>query len=640
MADYTYGIGQELQFNTTVGDLTHTWDFGDGSPISSDPIPSHIYTTQGTYTIIHGARDFCGSCTSVSHTVDIVQASITIRSVLLDKYTAKVGEIVKVTVIAQNLSPVFGTGTIVVRFDSDIVGTFNATLDPNQEVSFDVSRQVTVAGTINVCADNVCTVLFVESQVSVKSITLDTNISTGNPIIATIEVQNVGAFTEDKMIQTTLTNTATVVIDERTVTVPPGTITYQVPVAITGLPNGVYTLCAESICKALSVAIPTETTGRLSISSAPTGAEIFIDGPSTGQFTNSTVTTLAPGDHTFTLKLAGYDNTIGSFTIIAGMTSYVYSILSSSAPTTGGINISSDPTGADIYINNTQQLDINNQPLTTPATIIDLPPIDHNITLKLAGYIDYNKTINVIAGQTTYISASLMQAPVLIGDINFTTTPDGASIFIDNNEQNKFTPATITDIPIGSHTFILKYPGRNDATGIINVIGGVTSYVYVDMSIVSPTKGSISISSIPQTADIYLDTVLYSEKTPTTIDNLIPQVYTITLKKIGYNDYTTMVNAIAGQTVSINVTLIPAMVVVGLEFPWWLVLGIGIGMYQTGKFKEMKEIEESVSEISYRRQSPSIDKDIHKGEHGSNLSNKNLSKNKVVTLTKKDYRIK
>ena len=94
MADYTYGIGQELQFNTTVGDLTHTWDFGDGSPISSDPIPSHIYTTQGTYTIIHGARDFCGSCTSVSHTVDIVQASITIRSVLLDKYTAKVGEIV------------------------------------------------------------------------------------------------------------------------------------------------------------------------------------------------------------------------------------------------------------------------------------------------------------------------------------------------------------------------------------------------------------------------------------------------------------------------------------------------------------------------------------------------------------------
>jgi len=141
MSDYIYGIGQELRFNTLGTDLTHTWDFGDGAPISSDPSPTHIYSIPGTYTVIHGARDFCGACTSVSHTVDIVTASITIRSLLLNTYTAKVGDIVTATVIAQNLSPTFGTGTIVVRFDSIVVGTFNATLDSNQEVSFDVSRQ-------------------------------------------------------------------------------------------------------------------------------------------------------------------------------------------------------------------------------------------------------------------------------------------------------------------------------------------------------------------------------------------------------------------------------------------------------------------------------------------------------------------
>jgi len=190
MADYIYGIGQELQFNTLGTDLIHTWDFGDGTPISSDLVPTHIYTFPGIYTIIHGARDFCGSCISVSHTVNIIETSITVRSILLDKYTAKVGDIVTVTIIAQNLSMTYGTGTIVVKFDSDIVGTFNATLEPNQEVSFDTQKQVTTAGTINVSADNKSTVLFVESQVSVKSITLDINISTGNPIISTIEVQN------------------------------------------------------------------------------------------------------------------------------------------------------------------------------------------------------------------------------------------------------------------------------------------------------------------------------------------------------------------------------------------------------------------------------------------------------------------
>src|SRR3989304_2094497 len=539
MSDYIYGIWQELQFNTLGTDLTHTWDFGDGTPISSDPAPIHIYALPGTYTIVHGARDFCGACLSVSHTVDIVQSSITVRSILLSKYTAKVGDIITVTVIAQNLSSIFGTGTIVVKFNDDVVGTFNATLDPNQEVSFDVFRQVTTAGTINVCADNICTVLFVESRVNVQSITLDTNISTGNPIIATIGVQNTGTFTEDKTIQTTLTNAATLVIDERTVTVPPGTMTYDVPITITGLSNGIYTVCAETICKALSVAIPTETTGKLSIASTPTGAEICIDG--------------------------------------------------------------------------VRQLDTNSQPLITPATITDLSPTNYNITLKLSDYVDYATTINIIAGQTTYLNVSLMQAPILTGNVNFTTTPDGASIFIDNQEQiGKFTPTTITDIPIGSHTFTLRYPGRNNATGTINVIGGVTSYVYVDMSIVSPTEGSIGISSIPQDADIYIDNTLYSIKTPTTIDNLEPNVYTIVLKKTGYNDYTTMINAIAGQTISINITLIPKVIMVGLEFPWWLVLGIGIGMFHAGKYKELKEIKEIVSS----------------------------SKGRIVTLTKKDYTVK
>lgn len=603
MADYIYGIGQELQFNTLGTDLIHTWDFGDGSVVSSDPVPTHIYTLPGTYTIFHGARDFCGTCISVSHTVDIVQASITVRSILLSKYTAKVGDIVTVTVIAQNLSATFGTGTIVVKFDNDVVGTFNATLDSNQEVSFDVSRQVTTAGTIDVCADNVCTVLFVESQVMVQSITLDTNISTGNPIIATVEVQNTGTFTEDKLIQTTLTNTTTAVIDEKTVTVPPGTMSYQVPVTIIGLSNGVYTICAETICRAISVAIPTETTGRLSISSTPTEAVILVDGQSTTQSTNATITNILPGDHTFTLSLTGYNSTTGSFNIIAGMTTYVYSALSTVDPITGGISISSTPTGAEIWINGVQQLDTNNQPLITPATITNLSSISYDITLKLSGYIDYDKTIDIIAGQTTYLSVALMQAPILIGSINFTTTPDGANVFIDDQEQiGKFTPTTITEIPIGSHTFILRYSGRNDATGTITVIGGVTSYVYVDMSIVSPTKGSISISSIPQDADIYMDNVLYAIKTPTTIDNLTPNVYTIVLKKTGYNDYTTMINAIAGQTISINVTLIPKTVVVGLEFPWWLVLGIGIGMFQSGKYTELKEIKEEV--LSSKRYQP------------------------------------
>lgn len=295
----------------------------------------------------------------------------------------------------------------------------------------------------------------------------------------------------------------------------------------------------------------------------------------------------------------------------------------------GNIAISSAPTNAEIWIDGTRQVDTNSNPLLTPSTITGLSPINHDITLKLSGYIDYNQTMNVTAGQTIYLSTVLMQAPILVGNINFTTTPDGASIFIDDQEQvGKFTPTTITDIPIGNHNFILKYSGRNDATGVITVIGGATSYVYIDMSIVSPTKGSISISSVPQDADIYIDNTLYSTKTPSTIDDLSPNVYTIVIKKDGYNDYTTMINSIAGQTISINVTLIPkAIVVAGLEFPWWLALGIGVGMFQYGKYKEFKDIKEIVSSRTQHIQ------------NNKKLELSSGTKGRMVTLTKNDYTV-
>jgi gliding motility-associated-like protein len=37
--------------NTSLGGLQFFWDFGDGSPVSTDPVPTHLYANPGTYTI-------------------------------------------------------------------------------------------------------------------------------------------------------------------------------------------------------------------------------------------------------------------------------------------------------------------------------------------------------------------------------------------------------------------------------------------------------------------------------------------------------------------------------------------------------------------------------------------------------------
>ena len=187
------------------------------------------------------------------------------------------------------------------------------------------------------------------------------------------------------------------------------------------------------------------------------------------------------------------------------MTSYVYTPLVPKEAVTGSISISSIPTNADIYIDESPQLDINGYQLTTPATISGIDPGPHSVTLKLSGYEDYNTSepINIVAEVTTFLSIAMLRSPIIIGDISITSNPAGAEIWIDGSNTGKITPDTIKDASIGPHSFILKLSGYNNTTGDINVVEGEKSYIFAILVPLSPIKGAISISTIPQNADIY-----------------------------------------------------------------------------------------------------------------------------------------
>ena len=70
----------ELTFTNTTRviydnpQLTYTWDFGDGSPVSHDENPSHIYTSEGVYTVSLFVEDMsaCNQRDSISKQITIV----------------------------------------------------------------------------------------------------------------------------------------------------------------------------------------------------------------------------------------------------------------------------------------------------------------------------------------------------------------------------------------------------------------------------------------------------------------------------------------------------------------------------------------------------------------------------------------
>jgi formylglycine-generating enzyme required for sulfatase activity len=79
---------------------------------------------------------------------------------------------------------------------------------------------------------------------------------------------------------------------------------------------------------------------------------------------------------------------------------------------TGNIQVESMPAGAKIFLNG------NDLGMTTNMTIRGIPPGNHTIKLVLAGYNDYEQSVEVQEGQTAEITATLtprvVQEPVMI----------------------------------------------------------------------------------------------------------------------------------------------------------------------------------------------------------------------------------
>ena len=151
--------------------------------------------------------------------------------------------------------------------------------------------------------------------------------------------------------------------------------------------------------------IPVSNTGWIYVSSSPGGATVFLDGGNAGQTPSSGALKLngiSAGDHTVKLQMSGYQEYTTGVNVRQSTVSQVSAVLVpvGVAPATGGLSVSSTPSGANVYVDNAFRG-------ITPLSMTDISSGSHTLLIQLAGYQDYVSTVQVNKGATNTVAAAL-----------------------------------------------------------------------------------------------------------------------------------------------------------------------------------------------------------------------------------------
>jgi hypothetical protein len=136
--------------------------------------------------------------------------------------------------------------------------------------------------------------------------------------------------------------------------------------------------------------------GALRVASEPAGASIVLNGTPSGVTTNATLGGLLPGTYVVRVEMPGYAASPDSFMAEVTAEDTALAVFSLAETGTGRIAVSSDPTGAAIYLDGTATGTV------TPDTLETVVPGDHTVRVSLVGYVsDPESSLALVAIDST-----------------------------------------------------------------------------------------------------------------------------------------------------------------------------------------------------------------------------------------------
>lgn len=300
-----------------------------------------------------------------------------------------------------------------------------------------------------------------------------------------------------------------------------GNITYNAPIELT--PKSTYKMTIEL------------ESATLIIKSLPSDAEIFINGEKSGIGYASKAVSIGV-ENRYKIIADYYNSKEG---VIVFDKREKKELLIELEPNFGYITVTSEPSGADVYIDNTKAG-------VTPYSMEKINPGRHNIKVEKDLYQTYTNVIEVKKGETKTINTNLVSNTAELK----VTTKDYAEIWVDGEKKgvgnwNGFVAA-------GNHTVEAKKQGfmTKSQTVLINANSSKT----ISFTTLEKPMGSLKVVSFPSKAKIKLN-VEDKGETPTTLNNLPIGSYKVELSKEKYYKAVRYVTVNEGETTMLEVNM-------------------------------------------------------------------------------------
>ena len=225
-------------------------------------------------------------------------------------------------------------------------------------------------------------------------------------------------------------------------------------------------------------------------------------------------------------------------------TALLYAGSAPATPVYGTLNITSNPSGAEAYVD---------------GQFVGYTPVrygtqsgNHEVRVQLSGYDTFSNTVNVTGGQSLRVDAGL-NATRRTGSVSFASQPQGAQVYV-NGQLVGTTPTAATTFDAGSYQARFTSGGYSDVTVNFSVTANTSQTV---SGTLQPLSGSLVIRANVGGAAVLIDGqqigIIPSGSGRLTVPELNTGSHELVVAAPGYRTFTTEFQINPGQTTEVSV---------------------------------------------------------------------------------------